>query len=106
MNDHCRRYHVTVTISKDGRSRPDPAEFAVAAKEAAAKRAAGDVLSAHTAEKIISVVAVEAADQSSAVATSLAVVSEALAACAGLPPPERDRQAVTARASASVIPGR
>jgi hypothetical protein len=106
MNDHCRRYHVTVTISKDGRSRPDPAEFAVAAKEAAARRAAGDVLSAHTAEKIISVVAVEAADQSSAVATSLAVVSEALAACAGLPPPERDRQAVTARASASVIPGR
>jgi hypothetical protein len=96
--------YVTVTISKDGGGRPDPAEFAVAAKEAAAKRAAGDVLSAHTAEKIISVVAVEAADQSSAAATGLAVVSEALAACAGLP--ERDRQAVMAQTSASVIPGR
>lgn len=104
MNDHHRRYNVTVTIRKDGGSCPDPAEFTAAANEAAAKRAAGGVMSAHTAEKIISIVVVEAADQSSAVATGLAVVSEALGACAGLP--ERGRQAVTARASASVIPGR
>jgi hypothetical protein len=76
MNDH-HRYDVTVTITKGGGNRPDPAEFAVAAEQAASSRAAA-VMSAHTAEKIISIVTVEAADQPSAVAIGLAVVSEAL----------------------------
>jgi hypothetical protein len=61
-------------------------------------------MSAHTAGKIITVVVVEAADQPSALAAGLAVVPEALGACAGRP--ERDHQVVMARTSASVIPGR
>jgi hypothetical protein len=56
---------------------PDPAEFAVAASQAASSRAAS-VVSAHTAGQIISVVTVETADRSAAVAVALAVVSEAL----------------------------
>jgi hypothetical protein len=55
----------------------DPYEFAVAAERAASSRNAS-VMSAHTWEKIISIVTVEAADWSSAVAVALGVVSEAL----------------------------
>ena len=50
---------------------------AVAAEQAASSRPAS-VVSAHTAGQIISVVTVETADRSSAVAMALAVVSEAL----------------------------
>jgi hypothetical protein len=71
------RYDVTVTVARDGGYLPDPAEFAVAAEQAASDRAAS-VVSAHTAEQIISVVTVETSDRSSAVAIALAVVSEAL----------------------------
>jgi hypothetical protein len=49
----------------------------VAAEQAASNRAAS-VVSAHTAEQIISVVTVQTADWSAAVAVALAVVSEAL----------------------------
>jgi hypothetical protein len=49
----------------------------VAAGQAASSRAAS-VVSAHTAEQIISVVTVQMADRSAAVAVALAVVSEAL----------------------------
>lgn len=71
------RYDVTVTVATDGGCGPDPAEFAVAAERAASSRNAS-VMSAHTWEKIISVVTVQAPDRSSAVAVALAVVSEAL----------------------------
>jgi hypothetical protein len=71
------RYDVTVTIARDGGCGPDPAEFAVAAGRAASGRNAS-VMSAHTREKIISIVTVQAPDRSSAVAVALAVVSEAL----------------------------
>jgi hypothetical protein len=54
-----------------------PAEFAVAADRAASARAA-NIVSAHTANQIVSVVAVLAADQPAAVAVALAVVSDAL----------------------------
>ena len=54
-----------------------PAEFAVAAGQEAASRNAS-VMSAHTAEKIISIVTVATAGRSSAVAIALAVVSEEL----------------------------
>jgi hypothetical protein len=64
---------------QDGGHLPDPAEFAVAAEQAASSKAAS-VMSAHTAEQIISVVTVQAADRSAAVAVALAVVSEALKA--------------------------
>ena len=77
MNEPPGRYDVTVTVARDGGYLPDPAEFAVAAEQAASSRAAS-VVSAHTAEQIISVVTVQTADRSSAVAVALAVVSEAL----------------------------
>jgi len=70
-------YDVTVTVATDGGCGPDPAEFAVAAGQAAASRNA-TVMTAHTWEKTISVVTAQAPDRSSAVAVALAVVSEAL----------------------------
>ena len=71
------RYDVTVTVATDGGCGPDPSEFAIAAGQAASSRNAR-VMSAHTAEQIISIVTVEAVDQPAAVAIALAVVSEAL----------------------------
>jgi hypothetical protein len=71
------RYDVTVTVATDGGCGPDPSEFAGAAGQAASRRNAS-VMSAHTWDKIISVVTVEAPDRSSAVEVALAVVSEAL----------------------------
>jgi hypothetical protein len=69
-------YHdVTITVNRDGGYPLGPAEFAVAAEQAASARAAS-VMSAYTTEKIISIVTVQAADRPAAVA--LAVVSEAL----------------------------
>jgi hypothetical protein len=66
-----------VTVARDDGYFPGPSECGVAAGQAAASRNAG-VITAHTAEKIISIVTVEAGDRSSAVAIALAVVSEAL----------------------------
>jgi hypothetical protein len=76
---HCdvSRYDVTVTVARDGGYYPGPAEFAMAAKVAASSRSAS-VVTAHTAEQIISVVTVLAADRPSAVTVALAVVAEAL----------------------------
>jgi len=72
-----RRYDVTVTVDRDGGRHPNPAEFAVAAQQAASARAAS-IVSAHTAGQIVSIVTVLAADQPTAVAVALAVVSDAL----------------------------
>ena len=77
MNEPPNRYDVTVTVAREGGHLPDPAEFAVAAEQAASSRNAS-VMSAHTAEQIISVVTVQTADRPAAVAVALAVVSEAL----------------------------
>ena len=77
MTELPRRYDVTITVDRDGGDHPDPAEFAVAAGQAASARAAS-IVSAHTASQIISVVTVLAADQPAAVAVALAVVSDAL----------------------------
>jgi hypothetical protein len=77
MTNSPSRYDVTITVDRDGGSFPGPAEFAVAAEQAASARAAS-VMSAHTAEKIISIVTVQAADRPEAVVVALAVVSEAL----------------------------
>ena len=55
-------YDVAITVDRDGGCLPGPAEFAVAAEQAASARAAS-VMSAHTAEKIISIVTVQAADR-------------------------------------------
>jgi hypothetical protein len=72
-------YDVTITVDRDGGYLPGPAECAVAAEKAASARAAS-VMSAHTAEKIISIVTVQAADWpvAVAVAVALAVVADAL----------------------------
>jgi hypothetical protein len=48
-------YDVTVTVARHGAQLPDPAEFALAADQAASSRNAS-VVNAHTAEQIISVV--------------------------------------------------
>ena len=77
MTELPTRYDVAVTVARDGGCGPDPSEFAVAAERAALRRNA-TVMSAHTWEKIISVVTVGAPDRSSGVAVALAVVSEAL----------------------------
>ena len=50
-------YDVTVTVKGDGDHLPHPAEFFAAAEQAASARAV-HVMSAHTAEKIVSIVTV------------------------------------------------
>jgi hypothetical protein len=80
MTEPPRRYGVTITVDRDRDSGhlPNPAEFAVAAEQAASARAAS-IVSAHTASQIVSTVTVLAAEhQPAAVAVALAVVSEAL----------------------------
>ncbi len=59
------------------RPRPDPAAFAAAADRAAWRRSAS-VISAHLADKIISVVTVTAPGRYAAVGVARAVVSDAL----------------------------
>jgi hypothetical protein len=77
-----RCYDVTVTVSRDGSYLPNPAEFAMTVEQAASARDAS-VMSAHTHEKVISIVTVQAADQPAAVIVALAVVSEGLRAAQG-----------------------
>jgi uncharacterized protein with GYD domain len=77
MTERPGRYDVIVTVDRDGGHLLNPAEFAVAVQRAASARAAS-IIRAHTAGQIISVVTVQAADQSAAVAVALAVVSDAL----------------------------
>jgi hypothetical protein len=77
MNEPLSRYNVTVTVACDGGSRPDPAMFATAADRAAWRRSAS-VISAHLADRIISVVTVTAPDRYAAVTVARAVVSDAL----------------------------
>ena len=71
------RYDVTITVGRDGGDHPNPAEFVVAAEQAASARGAS-IVSAHAASQIVSVVTVLAADQLAAIAVALAVVSDAL----------------------------
>lgn len=77
MNEPLSRYDVTVAVACDGGSRPDPATFAAAADQAAWRRSAS-IVSAHLADRIISVVTVTAPDRYAAVAVARAVVSGAL----------------------------
>ena len=77
MTELSRRYDVTITVDRYGGDHPNPAEFAVAAEQAASGRAAS-IVSAHMASQIVSIVTVLAADQPAAVAVALAVVSDAL----------------------------
>jgi hypothetical protein len=77
MNETLSRYNVTVAVGYDGSSLPDPAAFAAAANRAAWSRSAG-IMSAHLADKIISIVTVTAPDRYAAEAVARAVVSDAL----------------------------
>ena len=77
MNEPLSRYNVTVTVACDGGSGPDPATFAAAADQAAWRRSAS-IITAHLADRIISVVTVTAPDRYAAVTVARAVVSDAL----------------------------
>ena len=77
INEPVSRYNVTVTVGCDSGYLPDPAAFAVAADQAAWSGSAS-IISAHLADKIISVVTVTAPDRYAAVAVARAVVSDAL----------------------------
>lgn len=79
MTEPPRRCGVTITVDRDrdGGHLPNPAEFAVAADQAASARAAS-IVNAHAASQTVSIVTVLAADQPAAVAVALAVVSDAL----------------------------
>ncbi len=77
MTEPLSRYNVTVTVACDGGDLPDPAAFVAAADQAARNRSA-TFISAHLADKIISVVTVTAPDRYAAVAVARAVISDAL----------------------------
>jgi hypothetical protein len=88
INKPPSRYDVTVRVAKDDGHPPDPAAFAAAGSRAASSMNAS-ILSAHTAEEIICVVCVAAADRPSAVAVALAVLAGALNAEDPVPSPSR-----------------
>ena len=71
------RYTVTITVACEDGQRPDPVTFAATASQAAWRRSAS-IVTAHTADTIISVVTVHAPGRSAAVAVARAVVSAAL----------------------------
>ena len=77
MNEPLSRYNVTVTVGCGGGYLPDPAAFATAADQAAWSRSAS-IISVHLADKIISVVTVNAPDLYAAAVVARAVVSSAL----------------------------
>jgi hypothetical protein len=62
MDESLSRYNVTVTLGCDAGSLPDPAAFTVAAEHAAWRRSAS-IISAHLADKLISIVTVTAPDR-------------------------------------------
>ena len=67
MNKPPSRYDVTLTVERDGNSRPGPAAFTEAANRAAGSRSAS-IISAHLADRIINIVTVIAPDRYAAVA--------------------------------------
>jgi hypothetical protein len=77
MHEPPSRYNVTVTISGNDGQLPDLIRFAQAADEAAWRRSAS-IVSAHTNDRIISIVTVHAPDPYAAEAVARAVISDAL----------------------------
>ena len=57
MTESRRLYDVTITVDQDSGYLPNPAEFAMAAEQAASARTAS-IITAHTAWQIISIVTV------------------------------------------------
>jgi hypothetical protein len=98
-----RRYDVTITIAREGGWLPDPVSFAAAAGRAAWRRSAS-IVSAHTADTIISVVTVDAPSRYAAATVARAIVSAALKHQAPAPSQPTDdpgRRAGAHRASAA-----
>ena len=77
MYESPSRYNVTITVAREDGQLPDPVSFAVAADRAAWRRSAS-IVTAHTADQIISVVTVHAPGRYAAEAVARAVVSDAL----------------------------
>jgi hypothetical protein len=77
MHEPSSRYNVPITVAREDGWLPDPASFAAAAERAAWRRSAS-IVSAHTADQIISVVTVHAPGWYPAVAIARAVISDAL----------------------------
>jgi hypothetical protein len=77
MSESPSRYNVTVTVPRDDGQLPDLISFAVAADEAAWRRSAS-IVSAHTGDRIISIVTVYAPDRYAAEIVARAVVADAL----------------------------
>ncbi len=77
MHETPSRYNVTITVAREGGRLPDPVSFAAAADRAAWRRSAS-IVSAHTADQIISVITVHAPGRYAAVAVARAVISDAL----------------------------
>ncbi len=77
MHEPSSRYNVTITVAREGDWLPDPVSFAAAADRAAWRRSAS-IVSAYTADQIISVVTVYAPGRYPAVAVARAVISDAL----------------------------
>lgn len=71
------RYNVTITVAREDGRLFDPVSFAAAADRAAWRRSAS-IVSAYTADQIISVVTVHTPGRYAAVAVARAVVSDAL----------------------------
>jgi hypothetical protein len=97
------RYNVTITVAREGGRVADPVSFAAAASRAAWRRFAS-IVSAYTADQIISVVTVDAPGRYAAVAVARAVVSDALkyqVVVSGQHAGEARRGAATPRASAA-----
>ena len=96
-------YNVTITIAREDGRLPDPVGFAAAADRAAWRRSAS-IVSAYTADQIISVVTVHAPGRYAAVAVARAVVSDALKHQVPAPSQhagEARRRAVAPRTSAA-----
>ena len=96
------RYNVTITVARESGQVPDPVTFA-AASDAAWRRSAS-IVSAHTADAIISVVTVDAPGRCAAAAVARAIVSDTLkpqAPAPSQPASGTGRRAGAQRASAA-----
>ena len=77
MDEPPRRYNLTITMAREGGRLRGPVSFAAAADRAAWRRSAS-IVSAYTADQIITVVIVHTPSRYAAVAVARAVISEAL----------------------------